>query len=699
MPLPHLDRLFDYLVPENMHDDVVVGGRVRVRFAGKLVDAFVLERVETSAHDRPLAYIQRAVSAEPVLSPEISELSRKIADRYAGSLIDVLRLAIPPRHADVEATSNAAMPPQTSALLGMSVPGAPKSARTQRLIPATTSAQETASTPMSTAGTTPRPGAATTSVPSPLQTPASVHVTTSVPPPSVERWSVYAHGAALVGALRDGRAPRAVWSALPGEDWAARIAELLAATLTSGRGALAVLPDARDVAALDHALTQLVGAEHHVVLAASLGPKERYRRWLAVRRGTVHCVIGTRAAAFAPVNNLGCVILWDDGDDLHAEPRSPYPHTREVLLTRAQLTDAGAVVAGFAQTPEAQVLVNTGWAQPVRPARVALRASAPRVLALEEDAQRIDGAAEQARLPTLAWRAARDALARNAPVLVQVPRRGYLPAVACARCRKPGRCKHCHGPLALQASAGIPGCRWCGRPAADWNCDACGSARLRASVVGASRTAEELGRAFPNVTIKRSSGDEVLSKVEDSPALVIATPGAEPIAAGGYGAALLLDPWALLTRADLRASQEALRRWLNAAALVRSAERGGVVVIMADSSLPVVQALVRWDPAGFAQRELGERQELGFPPAVRMAKVTGLPSAIEEFSTATQWPAAVEVLGPVPVGESATEQLLIRAPRRASDELARALKDAASIRSARKAPDPVKIVVDPQELS
>ena len=94
----------------------------------------------------------------------------------------------------------------------------------------------------------------------------------------------------------------------------------------------------------------------------------------------------------------------------------------------------------------------------------------------------------------------------------------------------------------------------------------------------------------------------------------MATPGAEPVADGGYAAALLLDGWALLGRPDLRAVEEALRRWMGAAALVRPAADGGRVVVLADSGHPAVQALVRWDPATLAERELAERAELHLPP-------------------------------------------------------------------------------------
>ncbi len=113
IPLAHLDRPFDYLIPERMAADAVPGCRVRVRFSGKLVDGYVLERAASSEHQGRLSYLDRVVSAEPVLTPEIAGLARAVADRYAGTLADVLRLAVPPRHAATEAKPSppAAPPP------------------------------------------------------------------------------------------------------------------------------------------------------------------------------------------------------------------------------------------------------------------------------------------------------------------------------------------------------------------------------------------------------------------------------------------------------------------------------------------------------------------------------------------------------------------------------------------------------------
>ncbi|MEU4570630.1 primosomal protein N' [Micromonospora sp. NPDC023956] len=634
VPLAHLDRPFDYLVPAELDTTAVPGTRVKVRFAGQLVDGWLLERTERSGHAGRLAYLEKVVSPEPVLAPEIARLARAVADRYAGSLPDVLRLAVPPRHARVE----------------------------KETVP---------------------------------EEPATVDVVPSAAP---DGWDAYPAGPGFLRALAEGRSPRAVWSALPGEDWPARVADAAAATVRGGRGVVAVVADARELDRLDAALTGVLGPDRHVRLSAALGPARRYRAFLAALRGRVPVVIGTRAAMFAPVRRLGLVAIWDDGDDLHAEPRAPYPHAREVLLTRAQLGEAAALVGGYARTAEAQLLVETGWAREVLAERATVRARTPAVAPTGDDPQLArDPGAATARLPSLAWTTARDALRADAPVLVQVPRRGYLPSISCAECRAPARCPHCAGPLALPSARGTPACRWCARVAAAYACPECGGRRLRAAVVGARRTAEELGRAFPGVPVRTSGREEVLARVPGGAGLVVATPGAEPVAEGGFGAVLLLDSWALLTRADLRAGEEALRRWLTAAALARPAAAGGRVVVVADGGLAPVQALLRWDPTWFAARELAERRELGFPPAVRMASVTGTAPAVAELLAEARLPEQAEVLGPVPADDD-RERMLVRVPRSRAAALAEALHVAAGVRAARKATDPVRVQVDPLEL-
>ena len=636
--LAHLDRDFDYLVDAEQSADARPGVRVRVRFAGRLVDGFVLERVEASAHEGRLGWLEKVVSPEPVLTAEIAALARAVASRYAGTRSDVLRLAIPARHARVEAEP----------------------------------------------------------------------VDSSAPPPASAEpdtgWQAYTHGDRYLLALREGRAPRAVWQALPGEDWPARLAEAAAVAVAAGQCVLLIVPDQGDVDRVHTACVAQLGQDQVVELTAGLGPAVRYRRWLAVLRGSARVVVGTRAAAFAPVQRLGLVAVWDDGDDSLAEPRAPYPHAREVVLLRAHRSQAALLLGGYARTAEAQALVDSGWAHDLLAPRGALRERAPRITALAETDTQLerDPGARAARLTAAAFAAARAAIAAGAPVLVQVPRRGYVPSLGCARCREPARCRRCAGPLALPGAAGpdgagTPVCRWCGVADSTFRCGACGSKVLRARVVGAGRTAEELGRAFPGVVVRTSGGTEVLRTVARGPAIVVATPGAEPVADGGYGAALLLDGWALLGRPDLRAAEETMRRWMAAAALVRPIGAGGQVVVGTESELSTVQALVRWDPVGHACAELRSRAEVGFPPAVLMAAVDGPPAAVAEFVAAVALPDGGNLLGPVDAADG-LERMLVRVPRSSAAALAAALAAGQAVRSARKEPESVRVQIDPHRI-
>ena len=411
---------------------------------------------------------------------------------------------------------------------------------------------------------------------------------------------------------------------------------------------------------------------------------------------------------FAPVGGLGLVAIWDDGDDRHSDQRAPQPHARDVLLLRAVDIGAAVLIGGFAVTVEAAQLLHTGWALPLAGGRDQVRLAAPVVRTVSELDQDADVAARAARLPTLAWRTAREALERG-PVLVQVPRRGYVPRLACVRCRERARCTHCEGPLELRDAGGVLSCTWCGRPEADWRCRECGGVRLRAQVVGARRTAEELGRAFPSVPVRMSGRDEVLLSVPGTPALVVATPGAEPVAQGGYAAALLLDGWALLGRADLRAGEDALRRWLNAAALVRPQQQGGTVVVAGEPALRAVQALVRWDPAGFAAAELAERAELHFPPVSRMASVTGSPASVADLLGLLRLPEGADVLGPVTVPASGPgagtgadrerwDRVLLRVEPGRGAALATALKAAQVAQLVRRSAEPVRVRIDPPDI-
>ncbi|MGN6273365.1 MAG: primosomal protein N' [Protaetiibacter sp.] len=560
-PLPQLDRLLDYRIPEGM-TGVVPGVRVTapLRSANRMTQGFVVELTDQQEHPGPLSDLDTVVSAAEVLRPEIWRLARTVADRAAGSVIDVLRLAIPKRQVRVEKSWLAAH-------------------------------------------------AAGRADPAPL---------------TIEAPEVTGYREADVAALLEGG--RAALGVDPGVvqvgsswvgRWALTLAQLATRTVVSGASAILVVPDHRDAHQLEAALAGLLPADRIVRFDSGQPEADRYRGLLRAMGEQPVVVLGNRSAVYAPAARLGLLALWNDGDPLLAEPLSPYVHARDAALVRQEQQGGALIVAGHTRTTDVQRLVEVGWLSelvPERPRRVRVVPTAHTTGAAADD---------HARIPSLAWRAAA-AAAKTGPVLVQVARPGYAPGLRCAECGTAARCRQCAGPLQLARPASPPQCLWCGREERSFRCIECGSSRLTRVGAGSTRTAEELGRAFPGIRVIVADGERRVIEVDERPALVVATRGAEPLAAGGYRAVLLLDGERMIARETLRIAEDCMRWWADAAAL--ASDDASVFLVGVGGRLAT--ALSSGSIPGFARAELADRRALGFPPAARVATLDGVPDAV-----------------------------------------------------------------------
>ena len=623
-PLPHLDRLFDYAVPAKLDDSAKPGVRVRIRFAGKLTDGWLISRRADTDHEGALAPITNVISAEVVLLPEILELAQSVAARQSGVLSDVMRNAIPNRHATAEET----VFPESLEI--------PK-----------------------------------------IETPS---------------WVDYVGGAALIRRSIDQQQPRAIVTT-GGDNPAQLLAEYALAVANANQGVIIVVPDR---AAIDRVLFALAQAgcprDGVTTIAADDGPAKRYRNWLAALRGSASIVVGTRNAVFAPVANLGAICVWDDWNDSLADPQAPYWQARDVAVLRSAQQDAALVFIGATMSVEAFALMP--WAAHVARTREQQRELSPRVRsALDDSSEKMNPAARGARIPSLVMQTMKLALAKG-PVLVLVARTGYTPRLVCDQCRQPALCTACNGSLTETERSSAPTCHLCGHIESTWSCPKCKGSHVRATVVGSTRTAEELGRAFPGIAVRNSSSDHILRDVDSRPAIVVATAGAAPVAQGGYAAAILLDGNSMLSRPDLGANQETYAKWNECVSLVRA---DGEVVVVADSELPAVQALIRHDPAGFAAREFEQRTQVQLPPAVRLAVLSGAQTDIDEAIQMAAFSDDVEVRGPVP-GKDGQVRMLVTVDKQGGLKLAETLKAVTAARSAKRKGAQVNVRIDPPTI-
>ncbi|WP_346231340.1 primosomal protein N' [Parafrigoribacterium mesophilum] len=416
--------------------------------------------------------------------------------------------------------------------------------------------------------------------------------------------------------------------------WAVTLAALATRALGHGSVILAV-PDYRDQDQLVAALEAVLPAEAIVRLDARQSNPDRYRGMLACLGDTPRVIVGNRSVIYAPARQLALIGVWDDGDPLHAEPLAPYVHTRDAALVRTQQQHCALVFLAHSRSVEVQRLVTLRWLQPIGPRR----AYSPRVIPTA--GQSSDAPAQRARIPSTAWREAKAAL-EFGPVLVQVARPGYAPKLVCASCHQDARCARCSGPLTMKSAHSRPTCRWCGAIAAQWRCPVCEGTDLRLVGQGTARTAEDLGRAFPGVRVILADGDHPVRSVDAEPALIVATRGAEPIAPGGYRAVLLLDGENMVARESLRVGEDCLRWWSNAIAL--AAISAPCVLVGVGGAL--ASALATWRLPDYAASELQDRRRLRFPPAVRVATLTGSADVVADAVAKATQIGRTDVLGP-----------------------------------------------------
>jgi primosomal protein N' (replication factor Y) len=414
--------------------------------------------------------------------------------------------------------------------------------------------------------------------------------------------------------------------------WALTLAQAAARVWSAGSTAILVVPDYRDQEQLAAALATLLPDDAVARWDARQPNPDRYRALLRAAEAPL-VVLGTRSAVYAPAERLGLVAVWNDGDPLLAEPLSPYVHVRDAALIRQEQQGGALVFAGHTRSTEVERLVEVGYLEAIRPTRP----RHPRIIPTANSTAD-DRLAAQARIPSIAWRAATEGL-KSGPVLVQVARPGFAPGLRCADCGEAARCRRCAGPLRQRRQGAAPSCTWCGAIEGAWRCPTCDGTTLRPAGTGTRRTAEDLGRAFPGTRVIVSDGERPLTEVGEKPALVIATRGAEPLAAGGYRAVLLLDGERMVARESLRVGEDVLRWWSDAAAL--AADDARVVLVGVGGAL--ANALASWSQADYARAELTDRRALRFPPSVRVATLQGAPDAVAE--ALRRLPSSAEQLG------------------------------------------------------
>lgn len=619
--LPQLAQALDFRIDPQYDSRAVVGSLVKVKVSEQNHLGVVVSRKDSTDWQKPLRGIEGIASPLPLLSPTDLELLDRVALHYGVFPAQLLKYVLPNRRAEVEKSFTV---PDLEWNLADKLP----------------------------------------------QSSTEISGAESL-------WARYRGGAQWFDALRAGSHPRAVVTSLPKDNAISApprfqdMAQLVQAVWARGEQSLLIYPTAEQATQAFLYLQRYFGAagENIVLYSSQASPASQYRAFLAARFGRAAVVVGTRGAAFLPLEKPGLFYCWDNLHFALNSDMSPNFSARQVLLYRTDQSKASLVFEHYCVHAADLQLVQRGFAQGLSPDRTRLRESTARITVPDTEDLQSQGPSAGMLLPDRAVRIARQGL-RRGPVLVLIPPDGEFSVVSCANCAQNAVCLRCHGPLQFRGSR--LECARCGQVATDYSCPRCGSTRLRGRHLVSRTVIDDIGVNFKNTPVVVSRpGAEALDQIDQSSRLVVANPGAEPIAIDGYQAAIVLRPHMLSSRNTLWRTQEIMRRWLAAASLVAP---GKPFYIAGGLEETLAQSLIRWDPWGTAQRDLLERLEGGFAPAWRTATIESahietvvdyLGQALEDFS----------YLGPVASRRGGGYRLIfVSVPLRQGPALGKALR-------------------------
>lgn len=435
-------------------------------------------------------------------------------------------------------------------------------------------------------------------------------------------------------------------------DWTTLFLSVAIQHLNRGESSLVIVPEESDFQPLQQA-ARLHGVSSALITLQDKRRSARYRHFWQARKGSARVFLGTRSALLHPAHKLGAICIFDDLDDSLRPKGSPYIHARELALIRGQVSGARVVIAAPYRSLEVQRLVKIGFAK-----ELSSLARPPKISHYDSGD----------RLPPEFFSLIRSAL-QNGPALVLVPSRDWAAALRCQSCHESIRCSKCSGP-GYAPTKGRNVCRLCLTTIT--SCGECGSRSLASGRPGASRTAAELGRAFPGTVVRDFSGESAKTRVAKGD-VVVATPSAAPRLAQGYAAVAILDGNSWLSRPFLRAEQFAIRDWQEAISLL--SPEGRAALFGVPGAFGQIFAVQDFIP--HAAGLLEEVSQLHLPPAWRVCRVAGPPTLVTLAGERATEAGAEVVSHSAAAGPNDSSSLLLRFSYQRGMDVADALHEVA----------------------
>ena len=620
------DRIYDYLCDEN----VIVGSRVRAPFGGKTVTGFVMRIKETS--DYPLDKLKKISPTSdelPALNPECLHLAEKLAERYRVPKALTLRLFLPAemRTGKVrELTRNYAQltvpvsemqlsktaKNQLGAAEYLEQKGKSECALVNHLYPGGIAALQ-------------KKGYAVVTKEQILRDPYK-----SVQAENVERVLTPDQIRAVETIQSDSRIVQLLHG-VTGSGKTEIYLTLIAKCLREGKSSIFLVPE---ISLTPQMLSQLRArfGKNAAILHSGLSAGERFDEWWRLRTGEAKIAIGARSAIFAPLEDLGVIIIDEEHDSSYSSESAPRYNTFDVALLRAKRNGCKLVLGSATPSVETYKRAKEGEFSLIRLEKRINQRPLPEIIIA--DMRREVRRGNSSAFSGVLKEEIEKTLAADKQAILFLNRRGYSQTVICKECGYVAKCEACDVSLTYHREESCLKCHYCGTR---YNmlsaCPDCGGVKLTYAGTGTQRIVAELQKLYPTARILRMDNDttsgkeghyKILKTFAEKKADILV--GTQMIAKGHDFPAVtlvgILDADMSLHFSDYRSGERTFQLLTQVAGRSgRAEEKGKVVLQTFDPENDVLGFATSYDYAGFYNNEISLRAAMAFPPFSKIVRV------------------------------------------------------------------------------
>ena len=393
--------------------------------------------------------------------------------------------------------------------------------------------------------------------------------------------------------------------------------------VAEGKGIIYLVPEI----ALTHQMVDAVKkrfADTVAVLHSALTPAQRLKQWRRIQSGDAKVVIGARSGIFAPVKNLGLVIIDEEHENSYKSGSSPRYHARQVAMYRVKKERAKLVMGSATPSVEAYHLMEQ---ETITRLSLTKRVSGGQLPAI----QVVDMSREHYAISDVLRKEIIKVCAAGNQVILFLNRRGFFYNFSCLDCGYEAKCSHCSIPLTYHKDRGLLICHYCGysqRPAR--SCPQCGSLQVGYSGFGTEKIEDDIQRLFPHLKTLRLDSDTASDKGKTKQVLDSFAKGEADILLGTQMVAkgfnfpkvslvgiILADT--TLQMPDFRSPERTFALLTQVSGRAGRFSSGGKVIIQTyRPDNYAISCAAAMDEKGFYDKELKSRKNMGFPPFSRL---------------------------------------------------------------------------------